>query len=327
MTDELRNNILTEMSSKLSESQLADLQSILDIQFNQYNIERKSTELAVIDETNTIVLKNFLNVKLLEGKSPGTLKLYKYTIETILGQINKNIDKITTNDLRQWFAEYKVRDNISPVTLNNRRVILNSFFKWCCNEGYVRENPVSRIAPFKEPKKHVNAFTSKEIETLCDACKSTRDRAIIEFLYSTGCRVTECSNMNISDVDFKENTAIIQHGKGDKERLCYISEKAMYWLEKYLNERKDQDIALFTGRKGRLTKAGIEYVIRKLGNETGIDAHPHKFRHTLATNLVQRNAPIQQVQRIMGHESLDTTMVYVDLDDSEIHNTHTRLII
>lgn len=327
MTDELRNNILSEMTSKLNQSQLDDLESILDIQLNQYNIEKKSTELAVVDNTNSIALKNFLNVKLLEGKSSGTLSLYKYTIETVLTQINKRIDKITTNDLRQWFAEYKIRDNISPVTLNNRRTILNVFFKWCYNEGYIKDNPVSRIAPFKEPKKHINAFTSKEIETLCDACKSTRDRAIIEFLYSTGCRVTECSNMNISDVDFKENTAIIQHGKGDKERLCYISEKAMYWLEKYLNERKDQDIALFTGRRGRLTKAGIEYVIRKLGNETGIDAHPHKFRHTLATNLVQRNAPIQQVQRIMGHESLDTTMVYVDLDDSEIHNTHARLII
>ena len=185
---------------------------------------------------------------------------------------------------------------------------------------------MNRVAKIKSQKKKVDAFTESELEVLFSACDNIRDRALLEFLYSTGCRVSECSNVDIGDINFKEKTVFIKNGKGNKQRISYISDKCMIWLEKYLNERNSNDIALWTGKKGRLTKAGIEYIVRSIGDKAGIHAHPHKFRHTLATNMVKRNAPVHIVQKVLGHENLNTSMIYIDVNDNDVESAHKKYV-
>ena len=191
----------------------------------------------------------------------------------------------------------------------------------------LEKNPIDKIPRFKCQKKHMPAFTNLEMEKLFDNCTSTRDRALLEFLYSTGCRVQECVNMDIDDINFKDQTCLIRQGKGNKDRLVYISDKCMYWLEKYLKERKDNDKALWLGKRGRLSKRGIEVLIQRIGNRAGVHAYPHKFRHTLATNMVRRGAPLPAVQQILGHEEIGTTMVYVDVNKQTAENAHRQSVI
>jgi site-specific recombinase XerD len=324
--EEIRSRILTDMVDKLNPEETDELSKILDTVLYEYNIERKSTELAITDESNDILIKNFLGTKLLEGCSKKTVEHYRGTITRMVSIINKPIKDITTNDIRYHLVSWQINRQVSNTTLNNMRKVYSSFFKWLKTEQYIQENPMERIKPFKTEKVEVHPFTGKELELLFDNCQTVRDRALLEFLYSTGVRVSECADMNIDDIDFIRSTAIVRHGKGNKERKVYISDRCMYWLEKYLNDRKINDVALWTGRKGRLTKAGIEAVVRRVGDRANVHAHPHKFRHTLATDLIRRNAPLPVVQKILGHEDLSTTMIYVEVDDGEIKNTHKKLV-
>lgn len=323
----IKEDIAQRMSEKLTGEQLQDLKLTLDIVFYDYDVTKKSRELAVLDNTNEIMLKNFLGSKTIQGCSVNTIKQYKEYIEKLLLDINKNIPDITTDDIRYHLASRQVTNNLSNTTLNNMRNYYCSFFKWLATENYISKNPMLRIPAIKTPKKQIKPFTEKEIEKICDACTTARDRALVEFLYSTGCRVSECAAINIDDVDFKRGKVTIRHGKGNKERVAYISDKCMYWLEKYLDSRSEQDIALWVGRQGRLKKSGIEALIRKLGKKAGVsDAHPHKFRHTLATDLAKRDVPVHVIQQMLGHEDLSTTMIYVTIDNDEVENNHRKYI-
>lgn len=330
--EEIRFRIIASIKDVFDKDLIDDeelhlFENDLDIILNDYCIELKSTELVPFDNSNFIILKNYLGTKQLEGYSSNTLKQYKRHIEIMFNNIGKKISEITTNDLRYHFASYQKAHDISNVSLDNMRRVYNSFFKWCVQEKIISENPCERIKAFKSTKKQVKPFTATEIETLCDACKNVRDRAMIEFLYSTGVRVTELVSLDKRDIDFTRASVIVRHGKGDKERTVYISEKCMYWLKKYLNERKDDDPCLWYGKFGRLSKRGVEMIIQKLGEKTDIEAFPHKFRHTLATDMIARNAPVQVVQKILGHEDISTTMIYVDVKDSEAENIHKKLIV
>lgn len=324
--EELRNAILRKMSGKITEEQMQELDNILNLTMYDYCIERKSTELTLYDKSNDIMLKNFLGSKAIEGCSPATLKHYKETIQRMIFDIGKNIKDIDTNDIRHHLASWQVNRGVSNTTLNNMRKAYSSFFKWLTMEQYITNNPMLRITAFKTPKKQIQPFTERELELMCDKTASLRDRALIEFLYSTGCRVSEVVGMDISDVDFIKGTVIVRNAKGSKERTVYISDKCMYHLENYLNARTDQDIALFLGKRGRLSKAGIEYIIRTVGERASINAHPHKFRHTVATDMIKRGAPVQVVQKYLGHEGIDTTMIYVTMDNSEVERVHKSLI-
>ena len=321
----LRDDILMLLKSTLSAEDTFDLECKLDILLNEYNFEHKSRELVSASDNNLTILKNFLGVKLLSGCSKATVDQYRLILGNALDRINKPVSDIDTQDIRYYLAEYGVTRQISTTSLNNIRSYFSSFFKWLCIEGVVSYNPIDRIPPFKEPKKHLPAFTDEELETLFDNCKNLRDRALVEFLYSTGCRVSECSAMNIEDIDMLHRTAMIHHGKGDKERVVYVTAKCVYHLRKYLNSRNDDQSCLFLGKRGRLTKEGIEHIVTNLGKACGFRAHPHKFRHTLATNLVKRNAPLHMVQKILGHTDISTTMIYVDTDDTQVKTMHSTL--
>ena len=325
--DKLRSRILSEMGDKLNSDQITELGKALDICFYDYEIIEKSRDLSTCGDINRVVLKNFLGTKIGEGCSDTTIKEYNYIITRLLEEINKPVTDITTNDIRYHLATYQMERGCSNTTINNMRCYYSSFFKWLSVEQIIPTNPMDRIKAIKTTKKQLKPFTEKEIEKLIDACTNTRDRAIVEFLYSTGCRATECISANISDINFKNNSFLIRKGKGAKERTVYISERCMIWLEKYLSTRTDSDDALWIGRQGRLTRHGLEAIIRRLGKRANVeDAHPHKYRHTFATDLIKRGASIQVVKELLGHESIETTMIYVTMMDGEAERTYRKLI-
>lgn len=325
--ENLRNRILADMREKITADQLIELGAVLDLAFYDYDITAKCRELSTTGDVNKIILKNYLGTKAGEGLSATTLKSYKFEITRLLEEINKPVTEIDTNDIRYLLARYQMERGTSTTTLNNMRAYYSSFFKWLVVEQIITYNPMDRIQPIKTQKKQLKPFSEKDIENLINACSTTRDRAIIEFLYSTGCRASECINAELSDIDFRRNVFYIRHGKGNKDRTVYISEKAMFWLEKYLDERKDNETALWIGKRGRLTRHGLEAIIRRLGERAGVqDAHPHKFRHTLASDMIKRDAPVQVVQQILGHESIDTTMQYVTMMDGEAERVYKKLI-
>lgn len=327
--NDLRAEILMQLTDKLSKKNLDKVVLALDTTLHNYNIEAKSRELALYDTTNDRVLKAFLSTKKLEGKSVNTLKQYNYILTQLFSGLGTSVRDITTEDIRNFLATYQTTKDISLVSLDNMRSIYSLFFKWCEIEGYINTNPMLRISPFKVPKKMVHAFTETELDMLASQCTSFRDRAIIEFFYSTGVRATECSDMNICDIDFDRKLAIVNHGKGDEEGIVYISDKCMYHLKQYLEyERGEYEIddPLFVGKKGRLTRSGLEYIITKLGNSAGIHAHPHKFRHSFGTHMTKRGVGIQIVQKAMRHRNIESTMVYVETANAEVQNAHSRVI-
>lgn len=321
----LREDILMNMSPYLNTDAFDQLTSTLDMVLNDYVIEQKSYELVSTEDSDFVIVKNFLGNKILENKSPKTIEHYRGTINRMLNDINKPIKEITTDDIRQHLARWKINRNISPVTQNNMRSVYCSFFGWLELEKIISTNPMKRIKPNSLPKKQIKPFTDIEIEKMRNACTSTRDRALIEFLYSTGVRGSECSDFNIDDIDFMHKKAIVRSGKGNKERTVLISNISMFWLNKYLSERHDNEVALWVGKKGRLTLSGIEDIIRRLGDKGGVvGAHPHRFRHSFATDLINRGAPAPVVQKLLGHEDISTTMIYAEIKNTEVESVFRK---
>lgn len=327
MKEELRKELVFSVAKLLTQEQLTSFERDLDIILNDYDIQKKSTDIVPFDYSNYIIIKNYISIKKLEGYSLATLKAYKRYLEVLLADVGKNIRDITTNDIRYHFAHYSQTHNISNISLDNMRRAYHSFFKWCMLEKIITENPCDRIKPFKSRKKEITPFTSKELEKMCDACTNTRDRALIEFLYATGVRANECVNLDKTDVDMETMKVFVKQGKCNKDRITYISEKCMFWLEKYLKERNDDNPWLWNGRQGRLSKRAVEIIVGELGEKTGIEAYPHKFRHTLATDMIARGAPVQMVQKLLGHEDISTTMIYVNVKNSDVESMYRKLIV
>ena len=325
--EKLRKDILQNMYDYLDSDQLQKLELTLDFYLNEYNISPKSREIATYDNNNDVLVKNFLGTKKMSGLTAKTLKHYDAVINLMLKDIGKPIPEITTNDLRYHFAKWQIDREVSGTSLNNMRRVYSSFFNWLEVEEYIDKNPMKRIQNFKVPKKQIQPFTEKEMEQMYAACDSLRDLALLHFLYSSGVRITECAEANINDVDLKRGEIIIRKGKGNKERKTYLSEVAMLWLNQYLEKRTDDNPALFVGKRGRLSVRGYESIIAKIGEKAGVEnAHPHRFRHTLASDMVKRNAPLHLVQQILGHEGIDTTMIYVAFANDEAKNAHRKLI-
>ena len=324
--EKLRQRIIQGMMSELDEPQLEKLTRVLDIVLYDYEVTEKSRELVNMADTDSVILKNYIGSKLLEGCSENTARCYLDTLERMARDINKPICQITTDDIRYHLAKWKTERQCSSTTINNMRMYYSAFFKWLYTERYISENPMERIKAIKCEKKVIEPFTQLEREQLLDACETTRDRALLEFLYSTGCRVSECINIKIDDVNFLTNEVMIRHGKGNKDRVTYLSESAKYWLQKYLKERKSDSEYIWIGRQGCLKKSGVEAIVRKIGRKCGIDAHPHKFRHSFTTDLIGRGAAITDVQVLLGHESISTTTVYFKHSQDDIKNTHKKYI-
>ena len=325
MKNSLIRTINSEMNSYLNNYQLEKLNEILE--YNLYNYD-------VIEiEENKKELENytelFIASKKVEGCSSRTLNYYQTTIDNMLEAINKNIKMVDTNDLRNYLTEYQEKNNCSKVTIDNVRRILSSFFSWLEDEDYIIKIPIRRIHKIKTSKVVRETYSDETIEKLIDGCDEIRDLAIIDFLTSTGVRVGELVRLNKTDINFEDRSCIV-FGKGSKEREVYFDARTKLHLEKYLSMRNDNNPALFVSLLApydRLEISGVEIRLRKLGNDLELQrVHPHKFRRTMATKAIDKGMLIEQVQRLLGHAKIDTTLQYAMVNQNNVKLSHHKYI-
>nr|WP_296886028.1 site-specific tyrosine recombinase/integron integrase [uncultured Methanobrevibacter sp.] len=318
------------MKPFLDENQRIILENTMNKIFKDFNIVKINKSLSLEESKNNyFLLDSFLSAKHVEGCSERTITYYKSTLVKMFDEVEKNIVYITTDDLRTYLSNYKNNTNTSKSTIDNIRRVLSSFFSWLEDEDYILKNPVRRIHKIKTKKVVKEVISDENFEILRDNCNNIRDLAMIELLASTGIRVGELVNLNIDDVLFNERECIVL-GKGDSERIVYFDAKTKIHLQKYLDSRKDNNPALFVSLKKphkRLGINGIERRIRELGNESNIKkVHPHKFRRTMATNAIDKGMPIEQVQKLLGHVQIDTTMQYAMVNQSNVKIAHRKFI-
>lgn len=315
-------SILNDMSAYLNITQMKQLQESL--------LKRLEYELPKEEKIgNDEYLLMFLSAKQVEGCSQRTLIYYESTIDKMLSIIKTPIRKITTEIIREYLKEYQKINNCSKVTIDNVRRNISSFFSWLEEENHILKNPVRRIRKIKTGLTVKEIISDEKIELIRDACKNSRDLAIIDMLYSTGIRVGELVKLDITDINFHERECIV-YGKGDKERRVYFDAKTKLHLKRYLNERTDTSKALFvTYHKPhkRLQISGVEISVRNLGRSIGIEnIHPHKFRRTMATRAIDKGMPIEQVQQLLGHQQIDTTMKYAMVNQNNVKISHKKYI-
>ena len=320
--DEKLVSILNEMADYLNIAQMKKLQEVL--------LKNLSDETPQKEEiSNNEYLKMFIDAKRIEGCSMRTLSYYQVTVEHLLSQITCPIRKITTDQIRCYLANYQKRNNCSKVTVDNIRRNISSFFSWPEEEDYILKSPMRRIHKIKTKQAVKEIISDEIIERLRDNCKCLRDLAMIDLLYSTGIRVGELVGLNISDINFEERECVV-YGKGDKERRVYFDAKAKLHLQNYIESRVDNNPALFVTLDApydRIKISGVEIRIRELGRKLDIEKiHPHKFRRTMATRAIDKGMPIEQVQKILGHSQIDTTMKYAIVNQNNVKTSHRRYI-
>lgn len=315
-------NILNEMAEFLNISQIKKLQEVL-----LRNLTEQTA--SSVEISNNEYLKLFLEAKKIEGCSERTLTYYKVTIEHLLKHIEKPIRKITTEEMRTYLVEYQKINNCSKATVDNIRRNISSFFSWLEEEDYILKSPMRRIHKIKTKTVVKETISDEAIEKIRDHCSEIRDLAMIDLLYSTGIRVGELVNLNISDVDLEQRECIV-YGKGDKERRVYFDAKAKIHLQNYFASRDDSNPALFVTLDApheRLKISGVEIRLRSLGRLLGLEKiHPHKFRRTMATRAIDKGMPIEQVQKILGHSQIDTTMRYAIVNQNNVKISHQKYI-
>lgn len=315
--------ILNEMSEHLSISQMKKLQEVL-VKNLSYNAKKCDS-----DMSNSDYLKIFLAAKQIEGCSDRTINYYNSTILHMLGNIRTPIRKISTEEIRDYLANYQKINNCSKTTVDNIRRNISSFFSWLEEEDYILKSPMRRIHKIKTEKTVKETISDEAIETLRDSCKCLRDIAMLDLLYSTGIRVGELVNLNVEDINFEERECIV-FGKGNKERKVYFDAKAKLHLQKYIESRTDSNPALFVSLDkpfARLKISGVEIRLRELGRKNNLNKiHPHKFRRTMATRAIDKGMPIEQVQKILGHSQIDTTMQYAIVNQNNVKHSHRKYI-
>ncbi|WP_212741194.1 site-specific tyrosine recombinase/integron integrase [Veillonella tobetsuensis] len=311
------------MSEVLSAKELYTLQIVLQKNLNTQNNQ-------TYPYTNIEYMDMFISAKRIEGCSERTLAYYKATIEHMLSIIVTPLRQVNTDDLRAYLAEYQLINNCSKTTVDNIRRNLSSFFSWLEAEDYIIKSPIRRIHKIRTGSKVKETLSEECIERLRDSCLHIRDLAMIDFLYSTGIRVGELVNLNIGDINFEERECIV-YGKGNKQRKVYFDAKAKVHLKRYLEQRNDYNEALFVTLDSpfeRLKISGVEIRLRKLGRLASLDqrVHPHKFRRSMATRAIDKGMPIEQVQKLLGHQQIDTTMHYAMVNQSNVKISHRKFI-
>ena len=319
MMSSVINEIEQQMQLHLSNDQMRQLHQVLE------------SCLVKAEETNeqADLVQLFLAAKRVEGCSDKTIKYYDSTIRNAVAKINKEIILISTDDLRIYLDDYQVKSNISKVTIDNIRRILSSFFSWLEDEDYIVKSPVRRIHKVKTCKTVKETYSDEALELMRDECDGIRDLAIIDLLASTGMRVGELVKLNISDVDFEKRECIVL-GKGNKQRKVYFDARTKLHLRKYIDSRDDKNSALFVSLQkphNRLLISGVEIRLRELGTKLNIPKlHPHRFRRTLATTAIDKGMPIEQVQQLLGHQSIDTTLQYSMVNQNNVKESHRKYI-
>lgn len=313
---ELLERIQMVVGPTLDRETAAYIISAITVQLNDYDVTKRSTEVAIPDNTNEEILKRYSACLLIEGKSKGTIKQYMRSLKRLSDFSRKNLPEINQNDIRAWLAHMKMK-GAKNTTIGNHRNNILPFFRWMFNEQIIDRNPGEMIKPIKKPKENRKALSEEDIDAIRTVC-DTKERAIVETLLATGVRVTELCNLTIADVDLDRMIVKVRNGKGGKDRETYITPVAKKYIVKYLETRKDSNTALFLTRlKKPYHPGGVQLMLRVIGEKCGVEnIHPHRFRRTLATNMAKRGMPIQEIQRILGHANIATTLVYIETENS-----------
>ena len=329
MKEALINGVITRMGGSLTPQQLYELRKALNEELNDYELVVAPNQFERTQRANQELLACFISAKRIEGCSEKSLKYYENTISQWLAQTNKEMRYVSTNDIRTYLAKFQQERGSSKTTIDNIRRIFSSFFSWLEDEDYIVKSPVRRIHKVRSEVTVKETISDEQLETLRDKCTELRDLAMVDFLASTGVRVGELVQINISDIDFTERQCVVL-GKGNKERTVYFNARAKIHLQNYLASRTDNGDALFVSLAApfnRLTISGVECRIRQLGKSAIVGrVHPHKFRRTMATMAIDRGMPIEQVQRLLGHVKIDTTLHYAMVNQNNVKIAHRKFL-
>ena len=354
MKKQLEEELVMMLMPYLKDMNTQDLQMRIDMVLAKYDVTKAENALTVYEgDLNELMIRRFLSAKIAAGLSPRTIGYYKCTVTKVLQKIGKPYMDVTADDIRLYIAEVIHRTGVTKTTANNERRCLSSFYGWLQREEIMLKNPMSKVDPVKETKKKKKAFTQMELEQIRLACRTKRESALIEVMISTWARVSEVAQIRIDEI---KGNSIIVHGKGDKDREVYLNAKAQLAISNYLAERKDNNPYLFPGGRWREWFSGgvkcspqyrelwytipefvtpdrhsdsgaLESIVRKLGKLAGVaDAHPHRFRRTGATMALRSGMPIVQVSKLLGHVSIATTQIYLDISDEELREAHGRYV-
>lgn len=329
MKEKLILEISNAMADMMSVEQIAQLNGVLLRVISKYNISMDEETSQVTEENNDSLLRQFLSAKQVEGCSMPTVRYYGNTIQQLYKTMPKRVTDYTTEDIRAYLAVFQRKRKASRVTVDNVRRIFSSFFAWLEEEDYIIKSPVRRIHKVKTGAQVREVLTDESLESLRDTCTHSRDLAMIDLLASTGMRVGELVKLNREDINFNERECIV-FGKGNKERIVYFNARAKIHLQEYLSSRRDKNKALFVSLAKphqRLQISGVEVRLRKIGREAKVPrVHPHKFRRTLATMAIDKGMPVEQVQKLLGHVKIDTTMHYAMVNQNNVKLSHRRFL-
>lgn len=328
MKEQVINRVIYCMQDVLSEEDLAELRSVLQNVLCTYRVESERQEIQVVDDCWQVDLDEYLMSKALEGKSVATVNRYRYELSRLLSYINKSVTEITDADISNYMRAYKRIRGICNQTLKNIRAVYSSFFVWLRDRDRIRKNPMVLVEQIKVEKKIKKPYSDTERELMLRQCKSIRDKAILECFYSTAVRVSELSALDQNDIRFSSKDLTVL-GKGAKERITYLNERSHMYLKEYLESRTDDNPALFVSEKHphkRLTKAGLEDIVRRIGQRAGVHAYPHRFRRTAATNALNRGMSVQEVAKLLGHSKLETTMEYCTVEQESVQFHHKKYL-
>lgn len=294
---------------------------------NDFEVMERCTDLAVYDDQNERLLKRYRACMMVDGKSEKTIYAYTRSLSRFFDFIGRPVTEMSAYDVRYYLACEKER-GVADVTLENTRSYVTSFFQWLTDEEVIPKNPCAVLKPIKCIAKEPKAFSAVELDAIRHACRNEKERAIIETLASSGVRVNELASMDVNDIDFSAMTVLVTNGKGGKQRTTYINEVARLHIQKYLLTRTDNSPALFCNKNhGRIAPGGIRHILKEIGKRAEVEnVHPHRFRRTLATDLASRGMPVQEVQTILGHSGINTTMKYVCIDKHKVQSSYQQYI-
>lgn len=331
MVEKILEKIVNEMAPHLDQGQLEHLSNVLYINFHGVEVQEQCTELVPSGMDGDMAkIKMFVASKKAVNRQDNTLRQYTREIKNMLDFLGKRIEDITGMDLRYYYGVMREQRHIKMSTMQTRLHYLSSFWDFLVTEELVHSNPVKKVGLLKLEKTIKKPYSAEEMEALRLNCQTLRDRALVEFLYSTGVRVSEMVSLNVGDIKMSKQELIVR-GKGSKERKTYLTDGAKFYLRRYLQDREQEgleDKPLFVTLDqphDRLTVAGVQYMLRQLGQRAKVsNVHPHRFRRTIATDLLGRGMPIEQVKTFLGHEKLDTTMIYCTVKEESVHASHRK---
>lgn len=328
------NEFISKLDGKIPDEALRTVLQELQVFTSNYDISQRETRVVPYQNNIPDCYRVYMVAKKIEGMSPESMKTYNFYLTDFFEHINRPFEQVTTNDIRIYLYETQKRTGISNRTLDGKRLVINTFMDWCWKEGYIPNNPCASIKPIKFEEKPREPLSNMELEIVRDACENYRDKAMIELFYSTGCRLSEMVNLKISDIDFTSKEVHL-FGKGSKHRTSYLNAKAEYMLKKYFELERPKDsisdsvFVIFRKPYNEMHKGSIYARVKAIQKRSGIERSlfPHLLRHTMATDALNRGMNVAEVKEILGHEKIDTTMIYAKISHDSVKFNHKRYIV